>query len=387
MVPSFDESFFLFGPRGTGKTTLLESIFKDAHLKIEWINLLDTDRFEEFLVRPALLRERIEASRPDWVIIDEIQKIPSLLDIVHQCIEKFKTVKFALTGSSARKLKRDGANLLAGRAFDYRLHPLTFRELHESHITTDDLLSWGSLPKIFSYRSSSLKKKYLRTYAQTYLREEIQLEQITRNLFGFRSFLEVAAGSNGQIVNFSKLGEVASIDEKTMSRYYQILIDTFLGFFLEPYSRSVRKRQAGKPKFYFFDTGIVRTLSKQLDIPLTPSTYSYGNLFEQLVFLEIRRFTDYWEKDFTLSYLRTQNNVEVDLIVERPGQRTILIEIKSASKILESHCKNLRAFAGDFPDADLMVLCQERKARVLMLGKRKIHIYPWQNGVLKIFEC
>ena len=280
---SLDESFFLFGARGTGKSTLVQKLIskaKDKKLKIEFIDLLDTDEYESLVIRPALLRERIEAAKPDWVFIDEIQKIPALLDIVHQMIEKNKNIKFGMTGSSARKIKRDGANLLAGRALSYKLHPISFLEDKQDLI---EVLTWGSLPKVAKYVKPNLKKKFLMTYTQTYLREEIQMEQITRNLVGFRNFLAVASQMNGKILNYSKIAAVSGVEDKTVGRFFEVLVDTLVGFLLEPYERSVRKRQSGKPKFYFFDLGVSRAMAKQLDIEVAPGNFAFGDLFEQMV--------------------------------------------------------------------------------------------------------
>jgi predicted AAA+ superfamily ATPase len=377
---TFDESFLLFGARGTGKSTLINGLIgkalkKNKKLKIEFIDLLDTDQYENLILRPALLREQIEASKPDLVIIDEIQKIPGLLDIVHQLIEKYKNIKFGLTGSSARKLKRDGANLLAGRALSYRLHPISFIETKQDLIET---LTWGSLPKIYSYSSDLLKKKYLRTYTQTYLREEIQLEQITRNLVGFRNFLSVAAQMNGKIVSFSKIAATSGVDEKSVGRFFEILNDTLVGFLLDPYHQSIRKRQTGKPKFYFFDIGVARAMGKQLDLPVLPGNYAFGDLFEQMIVLEFIRLNDYLEKDYSFSYLRTGSGVEIDLVVERPGQKLALVEIKSTERVGNEDAKSLRSFTSDFPGAELVIISREKKMRKL---ESNILVMPWQQGI------
>lgn len=380
-----EESFFLFGARGTGKSTYINELIKkelkkNKKFKVEFIDLLDTDQYENLVLRPALLREQVEASMPDWVFIDEIQKIPPLLDIVHQLIEKHKNIKFGMTGSSARKLKRDGANLLAGRALSYKMHPFTFLESKQNLI---DILTWGSLPKVQSFSSDVLKKKFLRTYTQTYLREEIQLEQLTRNLVGFRNFLTVASQSNGKIVSYSKIASIAGVDEKSVSRFFEILEDTLVGFLLEPYERSIRKRQSGKPKFYFFDLGVARALSKQLDISVMPGNYIFGDLFEQMIVLELIRLNDYLEKDFTFSYLRTGSGVEVDLIVERPGLPLALIEIKSADRITPDDTKSLRSFKSDFQKAEFLVFSREKKTRQLDSG---ILVMPWQAGIKYLFS-
>ena len=249
-------SFFLFGARGTGKTTLLRELpfLKNAL----YIDLLDADQEEQYSLRPGLLTEQAEAMNDgEWIIIDEIQKAPKLLDHVHIILTK-KDILFALTGSSGRKLKRGGANLLAGRAFSFSLFPFTAQELSDS-FNIEEALKWGTLPKISSYDSDTDKSRFLRTYTQTYLKEEILIEQLIRNLTPFRLFLSIAAQMNTQIINFSNIARDTGVDHKTVQNYYQILVDTNLGFFLEAYNRSVRKVQKQSPKFYLFDMGVKRT--------------------------------------------------------------------------------------------------------------------------------
>lgn len=382
---NLEESFILLGARGTGKSTFIQDLIKEAQaknkkLKILFVDLLDTDQFDPLFIRPALLREQVEAEMPDWVFIDEVQKIPKLLDIVHQLMEKHKKIKFGLTGSSARKLKREGANLLAGRAFSYKMHPITYLE-HKMDIM--DVLTWGSLPKALSYKTPQLKKKYLKTYTQAYLREEIQIEQLTRNLLGFRNFLSVTAQANGKIISYSKIAEASGVDEKSVARFFEILNDTLIGYLLEPYHQSVRKRQAGKPKFYLFDLGVSRALSNQLDIPVEPSSYSFGNLFEQMIVLECVRWNDYLEKDFGLSYLRTGSGVEIDLVIERPGLPLALVEIKSSEKIGSEDLTALKAFKDDFTGAERIILCREKRRRLV---DGNILILPWLEGLKHLFR-
>ena len=378
-----NKSFFLFGPRGTGKTTLIEQVYLPAYPPDQvWsLTLLDPDIEEAYRRRPALLRERIEAMqpRPALVFIDEVQKIPQLLDVVHFLIEKYK-ITFALTGSSARKLKRGGANLLAGRAFEFKLHPLMQVELRED-FSLASALEWGTLPGVIAQPDAENKARFLRAYVQTYLREEIVLEQIVRQVDGFRQFLEVAAQTNGKILNYAKIARDAAIDDKTVARFFEIARDTLIGFYLEPFSRSVRKRQAQKPKFYFFDTGVVRAITKELTVPLLPQSYAFGNAFEHWLILEVIRLNDYLERDYTLSYLRTKDDLEIDLIIQRPGLPEILVEIKSTERVDLDDLRHLRAVAPDFPEAEKIVLCREPMARKV----DDILILPWQEGLQAIF--
>ena len=195
----------------------------------------------------------------EWVIIDEVQKIPELLDVVHRLIED-KKIKFGLTGSSARKLKHGGANLLAGRAFVYNLFPFTSFELGDS-FSLEDALMWGTLPQIYALQDANDRIQYLKSYANTYIQEEVWEAHLIKDLVPYRRFLQVAAQTNGTGINYSNISEDARVDPKTVQRYFQILEETLLGFFLEPFHRSLRKRQRANPKFYFFDIGVQRALS------------------------------------------------------------------------------------------------------------------------------
>ena len=370
-------SFFLFGARGTGKTTLLKELpFLNNAL---YIDLLDADQEEQYALRPGLLIEQAEAmDEGEWIIIDEIQKLPKLLDHVHIIVTK-KDIRFALTGSSSRKLKRGGANLLAGRAFSFSLYPFTAQELGD-RFDLQEALQWGTLPKIISYKSDKDKKRFLRTYTQTYLKEEILVEQLIRNLTPFRLFLSIAAQMNTQIINFSNIARDTGVDHKTVQNYYQILVDTNLGFFLEAYNRSVRKVQKQSPKFYLFDMGVKRSLQNMLNVPLVPRTTEFGDAFESWFIGECFRLNHYHELDFKFSYLRTKDDVEVDLIIDRPGQSQILLEIKSSDRIDDRHVKNLVHFNKDFPDAEL--ICASRVAQKQVVNG--IKVLPWKDSLTYI---
>lgn len=368
-------SFFLFGPRGTGKTTLLKQLFLEKECL--WIDLLDPREEDTFLRDPALLSERLRevGDNIEWVILDEIQKAPRLLDVVHHEIETNKR-KFALTGSSARKLKRGGANLLAGRAFVYHLFPLTHRELGRSFLLSDTL-EWGALPKLLSFCEKAEKVQFLEAYVHTYLKEEVIAEQLVRKTIPFRSFLEIASQANGEIINFSKIADDVRVDLKTIRSYFEILEDTLLGFFLPPYHRSLRKQQHANPKFYFFDCGVQRALERTLSIPLKKNSSVYGKAFEHFVILEIYRLNEYLGKHFRLSYLRTKDDAEIDLIVERPGCPLALVEIKSAPIITDRHLSTLQRFAKDLPEAEAFCLsCDPHPRKV-----GNVRVLPWQAGI------
>ncbi|MBF0205400.1 MAG: ATP-binding protein [Oligoflexia bacterium] len=345
--PLISQSFFLFGARGTGKSTFLKQQFPlggDAYV----IDLLDSEQEDLYARNPKHLANKLASMKvpPEWVFIDEVQRIPRLLDLVHKLIEE-KNQKFILSGSSARKLKRGGANLLAGRAFVNYLFPMTEQELGEA-FDLDFVLRWGSLPKIFSFKDDQERKAYLRAYALTYIKEEIQMEQIVRQLDPFRSFLDVAAQINGRIINCSNIANDVGVDSKTVSNYYQILEETWIGFYLPHFHLSVRKSQKIHPKFYFFDLGVCSTLAGSIDSKPTPSTSSYGQLFEQFFICEIFRLNQYTQKDYRLSFYATKNGAEIDLILSK-GRKHILVKIKSSSKIDEGEVNKLARIAAEFP--------------------------------------
>lgn len=371
-------SFFLFGARGTGKTSLLKAIF--AKQNTLWIDLLKPKEDEKYSLNPERLIAELDALKqpPKWVVIDEVQKIPELLDVVHLLIEE-RDLRFALTGSSARKLKRGGANLLAGRAFVYKLFPFTASELTGA-FDLSQTLAWGSLPKLQTLKSDEERQLFLESYCHTYLKEEILTEQLIRKLVPFRRFLEVASQSCGEVINYSKIAEDAKIDDKTAKSYFEILEDTLLGFSLPSYSRSVRKQLSLAPKFYLFDNGVTRALSKTLHIPLEMGQSNYGTAFEQFLINEIHRLNHYCRDKYHLSYVRTKDGQEIDLVLERAGEPTILIEIKSTSTVQTRHLKHLNNIAKDFENCTKLCLSQEAVAR----KEGDILIMPWQQGLQQL---
>lgn len=370
-------SFFLFGARGTGKSTLLNEQFPDAYV----IDLLDVNQEEAFAKNPLLLREIVLGlpKNVSHILIDEIQKLPVLLDVVHLLIESTDKI-FVMTGSSAKKLKHGGANLLAGRAFVYNLFPLSFLELGVD-FNLQNALQIGTLPKLFHLSDPAEQEHFLRAYTQVYLREEIWVEQLVRKLNPFRKFLEVAAQCNGKILNVATISRDVGVDDKTIVSYFNILEETLVGFYLEPFHHSFRKRLAKKPKFYFFDPGVVRALALQLTLPLRCGTSAYGDAFEHLVIVECFRLKHYFKPDFKLSFLQTKNDVEIDLIIERPGQPILLIEIKSTTQVQESHLKQLQSVANDLENCESICLSNDPQKRVI----NGITVYPWQKGLSDVF--
>ena len=373
-----NNSFFLFGARGTGKTHLLKERFRDTPSL--YIDLLDPEENETFNLRPRTLIEQLAALKPEteWIIIDEIQKAPKLLDIVHQQIESSR-FKFALTGSSARKLRHGSANLLAGRAFVFHLFPLTAREIGEQ-FSVQNALAWGTLPRVVTLESGADKHNFLRTYTHTYLQEEITQEQIVRRLDPFRRFLVIASQMSGQIVNFSKIGREVGASTFTVQNYFQILEDTLIGTLVEPFHESVRKRQRGNPKFYLFDTGVQRALNNTLQVELSPQTYGFGVAFEHFVVNEINRLQSYGNKDYRLCYLRTKDGVEIDLIIERPALKRALVEIKSTERVTDEDVRSLTRLGKDVPNS--IAFCLSRDPTPKKIGV--VSCLPWQQGLIEL---
>lgn len=376
--PIKSNSFFIFGARGTGKSTFLKAFFKD--LKTLWFDLLDPDLEDLFLREPKELSYRVNAQEEniEWVVIDEIQKQPRLLDVVHQLIESTR-IKFAMTGSSARKLKHGSANLLAGRAFVNFLYPLTQIEMKEQ-FNLIDALHWGTLPKVTHLKTEEEKMVFLKTYAQTYLKEEIWSEHIIRNLAPFRRFLEVAAQSNGEIINYTNISKDVGADVKTVQSYFQILEDTLIGFILDPYHCSIRKQQRMSPKFYFFDTGVQRALAGVMLQKLIPNTYAFGKTFEHFLITEIVRLSSYLKNDYRFFYLRTKEQAEIDLIIERPADSTLLIEIKSSDHVDERDCRSLERFLKDFDHAIGLILSRDPVTKKI----GNVLALPWLNALQEI---
>lgn len=377
-LPS-DRHFFLFGPRNTGKSTLIKTRYDSGHSL--WIDLLNPAIEERYASDPSILKAEVSAltRSTTHVVIDEVQKIPKLLDLVHQLIEETDKI-FILTGSSARKLRHGGANLLAGRAFVYHLYPFSSFELGEA-FNLEDALRWGTLPAISKMKTDDEKMRFLQAYSQTYLKEEIWLEQFIRKLDPFRKFLEVSAQSSGKIINVSNIAKDVGVDDKTVAQYFSILEDTLIGFFLEPFQHSFRKRLSKKPKFYYFDTGVTRSLSRMLSVPLVRSTSAYGDAFEHFIILECIRLASYFHSEYRFSYLKTKDDAEIDLVVERPGEKILFIEIKSSSNVVNSDLSTLAILAKDFGDCEAICFSQDERAK----RYGDITVYPWQIGIKKYF--
>ncbi len=373
-------SFFLFGPRGTGKTTLIRSQFSDTQAL--YVNLLDNALMDQLLLDPSRFVDIIDSpqNRTKAVIVDEVQKLPQLLNVVHSQIQERKR-QFILTGSSSRKLKQAGANLLAGRAWLYHLYPLTSYEMGAA-FDLKKALEYGGLPDAFLNNKNDARE-YLNSYVATYLQKEIQQEQWVKNLAPFRKFLAISSQMNGKIVNKASIAKQVGVDPTTVANYFEILEDTLLGFMLPSFSRSVRKAQRQLPKFYFVDTGIKRGLDRTLTVEPLPQTFAWGDAFEHWVILEFVKGCQYKRLDWNFSYLRTKDDVEIDLIIERPGDRELLIEIKSKSLIDSTDAKALESLGPDInPKAERWLLSCDPLTR----NFGKTVAMHWQNGIKLLFD-
>jgi len=342
-----------------------------------FVDLLNPKLFANLQAYPEdlepMILPAIEAGK--IIVIDEIQKVPALLDVVHLLIQS-KKAKFALTGSSARKLKRGSANMLAGRASIYKMFPLINSEIGDD-FNLEDAINWGTLPEIFSIKEDDEKIRFLDSYCNTYVQEEIVAEQIVRKLPPFRRFLQTAAQMNGKIINYSNIARDINTDYSNVRNYFEIVEDTLLGFRLEPFHTSIRKRQTKNPKFYWLDTGVSRALQNTLNVPAQKSTSQYGELFESFLINQIRTKLEYQSKQYQLSYLLTKDGAEIDLIIERAGQQTLCIEIKSGEAVREESLTNLRKLSEDIENS--LPVCLYAGETDFKYGD--IRVFPWAKGI------
>ena len=340
-------SLFLLGPRQTGKSTLLRTLFPDA----VYFDLLEADTFRELSARPEYMRQTLRP-QDKLVVVDEVQKLPALLDEVHLLIERDKDIRFILTGSSARKLKRGHANLLAGRAWPLRLHPLVSPEL--AHDRLLERLNRSGLPAILD---SAFYQEDLKAYVGMYLQEEIRAEGLSRSIEAFSRFLEVAGLCNGEQVNFTSVGSDAGVPPRTVREYYQVLEDTLVGYILPPYAGTTRRKPVATAKFFLFDVGVANALMRRGEI--VPGSEGFGRALEHLIFLELRAFLDYRRLDAPLTYWRSRSMLEVDFVI---GD-AIAVEVKGKGRVSHRDYKGLLALKEEVPLRRMLVVCTEPRRR------------------------
>lgn len=349
LPPKGEETFFLWGPRQTGKSTLLKKCYPDAL----WIDLLKADEFRRYLDNPELLRQELPSQGDmPFVVIDEVQKLPALLDEVHWLHEN-RNIHFALCGSSARKVKRGHANLLGGRAIRYEMFGFIAEELAKE-FNLIRILNHGYLPRIYL---SKQPKRLLNAYVANYLKEEIAAEGLVRNLPVFSNFLNQAALSDTESVNFSTIARDCGVSSQTIKEYFQILEDTLLGRWLPSFRKRPKRRLAVSAKFYFSDIGVVNFLARRGY--LEQGSELFGKAFENWCFHELNAYNMYTEAFAEFYYWRLAGGTEVDFII---NNMDIAIEAKSAQKITSKHLKGLRSLKVDHPEIKrrIIVCCEEK---------------------------
>ncbi len=346
-----DDSVFLWGARQVGKSTLVKKLFPDAKV----YDLLKSDEYSRLLRKPQLLREElISYDETKIVIIDEIQKIPSLLDEVHWLIVN-RGIRFILCGSSARKLKRVGTNLLGGRALPVMLFPFVSAEISDFDLFR--AINNGMIPRHYMVQNP---QKRLEAYIGVYLKEEIQEEAVVRQLSSFNRFLDVAAQCDGEMINYTNIAQDCGVSATTIKEYFNILEQTLIGYMIPAFTLSKKRRAITTKKFYYFDVGVVNYLLNRSN--LQPGSIDFGHAFEHFMIQEIVAYLSYYEKREKLSYWRTANGYEVDAII---GDARVAIEFKSSEEVQSKHTKGLKAFEEDFPDARKIIVSLDCNKRIL----------------------
>lgn len=374
------KSLLLLGPRGTGKTSLVREQLATISDTLTF-NLLQGEIYRRFAANPELFRKEVEFQIQKFkkivVFVDEVQRVPSLLNEVHYLLEEHKkSVQFILTGSSARKLRREEANLLAGRARQLKLHPITFEEFT---IPLELTLQYGQLPSI----SEELDASYLETYVDVYLREEIYQESLVRKQGIFARFLDVAAQFSGELINFSNIGKLSGTSDNTVKEYFQILVDTLLVHRIDAWSYSPVKQLNQQPRFYFFDTGVLNAARNEISSKVNLSSGRGGKLFEHLVILELIRLNDYYNKRYRFFHYRERDTAEIDLILHRSiKDPPIAIEIKVDGTPTSNDLRMLKNFKSE--NANARCFCFT--AGDSSYNEEDVMIRPWKEGIRELFK-
>lgn len=360
-----NKSVLLLGPRRTGKSQLIKHEVKPDLS----YNLLYADTFRRLSVRPQLIREELSSKKNQLIVIDEIQKLPLLMDEVHAMIEEMGA-RFLLTGSSARKLKRSHTSLMAGRATVKYLHPFSYSELSDFQLKK--ILNVGSIPGIYF---ASNPRSELREYCGQYLKEEIMAEALVRKVENFSRFIEFAALSNGQILNFESLGSDAQVPARTIREYYQILVDTLMGSMLPPVRATKNRKSISTAKFYFFDVGIVNSLCNRKTI--SEKTKEFGDNLEHFIFLELKAYNDYCDQYATIEFWNDYNNGEVDFVINEE----VAIEVKATSMVTEKHLKGLQNFSAKEKVRRQIIVSMDDRLRKI----GKIEVLPVEIFLKKLW--
>ncbi len=369
------KSVLLLGPRQTGKSTLIRGLKPDLS-----INLAFEQVFLDYSAQPDLIEKVIVRARPRTIFVDEVQRIPSLLNTVQGILdENPRKYRFYLTGSSARKLKRGQANLLPGRVVQNQLGPLIHQELGND-LDLDEAVAYGTLPGVVTEKDNDARQELLRTYASTYLKEEIQAEALTREIEGFARFLFVAASKSGEFLDFSKMGSQAAITQKTSSRFFEILEDTLIVNRINAFAANETRRLVRHPKFYFFDNGVLNGLLKNFNV----SEDRRGFLFEHFIVNQILTANFVFGEPARLSTYRTESGREVDLIIEKDGE-TLGVEIKSGARVSSADFSGLKSFSS-------LRRGRGSKRFILLYAGNKsytesdVEVLPWRQGLSEILD-
>ena len=356
-----NESIFLWGARQTGKSTLLQLLFPNTR----YIDLLKSDEFERYNRRASLLREELSLLQEnELIIIDEIQKIPELLDEV-QWLMTNKNHRFILSGSSARKLRRSGVNLLGGRAIRKHLYPFVSAEIPDFDLIK--ACNNGMMPRHYLVDDAG---KRIHAYVGDYLQQEIKAEALTRNLKTFSRFMEIAALSNGEVVNYNNIASECGVSAPTVKEYFSILEETLIGYTIPAFTKNVKRRVIQSPKFYYFDVGIVNFLLRRRS--LIPGSAEFGHAFEHLIMQELIAYIGYSESQHSLSYWRTTSGYEIDAVI---GNANVAIEIKSTEEVHSHHTRGLKAFSEEFPNSRLIIVSMDKYPRRM----NEIDVIPAQH--------
>ena len=367
-----DMSIFLFGARQTGKSTILRKQFPDA----VFIDLLDSELRMRFQRRPSLLYEMLRDKDSDTVVvIDEIPEVPELLNEVHRLISE-RGLKFVLCGSSARKLKRKGYNTLGGRAYPCYFYPLVSAEIPDFDL--DRALQHGMLPTHYLAKNPN---RLLSAYVDVYLREEIREEALVRNLGSFQRFLEVAALTDGEMVNYANIASECGVSAQTIKGYFGILEDTLVGYMIPAYTKTMKRRLVQAPRFYFFDVGLACHLLHRT--AFMRGTPEYGHAFEHFIIQELMAYIGYHHKEDKLSYWRTHTGLEVDAVI---GDARVAIEIKSTEEIQKRHLKGLKSFGDDYPESRRILVSLDRINRkeddIELIYVHDFLAELWRGGII-----